>query len=107
MSITGIDAVTFGVRSLAKAKRFMADWGLQQVRAGNFGADYVSVDGGEVKIRSHDRAAIIDAEPGEYAAFHCPRYPVRGRLFYTYFFRTRGASRWALIRLSRHSSNHT
>jgi len=68
MSITGIDAVTFGVCSLAKAKRFMADWGLQKVRAGKFGADYVCVDGGEVKIRSHDRAAIIDAEPGEYAA---------------------------------------
>ena len=68
MCITGIGAVTFGVRSLAKAKRFMADWGLQQVRARKFGAEYVSVDGGEVNLRSHDRAAIIDAEPGEYAA---------------------------------------
>ena len=34
MSMIGLDAVTFGVRSLTKAKRFMADWELQQVRAG-------------------------------------------------------------------------
>jgi catechol 2,3-dioxygenase-like lactoylglutathione lyase family enzyme len=58
MNITGIDAVTFGVRSLPKARRFMADWGMQQVRAGKFGADYVCVDGGEVKIRSHDNKRL-------------------------------------------------
>ena len=58
MSIIGIDAVTFGVKSLAKAKEFLSDWGLTIVKTGNFGADYACVDGSEVKIRAHDSRSL-------------------------------------------------
>ena len=50
MSITGIDAVTFGVRSITNARRFLDDWGLSRVNAGKYGADYACADGSVVKM---------------------------------------------------------
>ena len=52
MSITGIDAVTFGVRNVASARKFLDDWGLERVKSGKFGANYVCADGSGVDVRT-------------------------------------------------------
>ena len=52
MSIIGIEAVTFGVKNIAKSKKFLIDWGLKVQKTGAYGADYACVDGSEVKIRA-------------------------------------------------------
>ena len=54
MSIIGIEAVTFGVKNIAKSKKFLIDWGLKIQKTGAYGADYACVDGSEVKIRAFD-----------------------------------------------------
>ena len=52
MSIIGIEAVTFGVKNIAKSKKFLTDWGLKVQKTGAYGTDYACVDGSEVKIRA-------------------------------------------------------
>ena len=52
MSIIGIEAVTFGVKNIAKSKKFLTDWGLKVLKTGAYGTDYACVDGSEVKIRA-------------------------------------------------------
>jgi catechol 2,3-dioxygenase-like lactoylglutathione lyase family enzyme len=50
MTITGIDAVTFGVADLAAATRFLEDWGVKRAGAGV----YRCADRSEVRIRPLD-----------------------------------------------------
>jgi catechol 2,3-dioxygenase-like lactoylglutathione lyase family enzyme len=52
LSIIGIEAVTFGVKNIAKSKKFLTDWGLKVQKTGAYGTDYACVDGSEVKIRA-------------------------------------------------------
>ena len=58
MPTTGIDAVTFGVGNIVKAKRFLNDWGLEKLQAGKFGADYVCADGSEMHVRARDNRRL-------------------------------------------------
>ena len=58
MSITGIDAVIFGVTNRAKATKFLDHWGLRKTKTGKFGADYFCADGTEVKLRAHDNQRL-------------------------------------------------
>jgi len=51
VSITGIDAVTFGVANQTKAKRFLDHWGLKKTNSGAYGANYICADGTEVNLR--------------------------------------------------------
>ena len=61
MSITGIDAVTFGVSDLAEAKRFLDDWGTTPVSA----TTYQTKDGGQLIVRDQNDPALPPAiEPG-------------------------------------------
>jgi catechol 2,3-dioxygenase-like lactoylglutathione lyase family enzyme len=57
MSITGIDAITYGVEDLELCRRFFADWGLQEISSGNF----ETLNGCEVKIRRKDDPALAPA----------------------------------------------
>jgi catechol 2,3-dioxygenase-like lactoylglutathione lyase family enzyme len=60
-TITGIDALTFGVTDLATADRFADDWGLQRVE----GDGWRAVDGGEVHLLPFDDPSLPTAiEPG-------------------------------------------
>ena len=58
MSIIGIEAVTFGVKNIAKSKKFLTDWGLKVQKTGAYGTDYACVDGSEVKIRAFDSRSL-------------------------------------------------
>ncbi len=58
MSIIGIDAVTFGVRSLVGAGRFLDDWGLKRVKSGKFGGNYLCADGTGVNVRARDNRRL-------------------------------------------------
>jgi len=58
MTITGIDAVTFGVADLATAMRFLSDWGLA---LGRREGDFRCADGSEVRVRSLDAAGLPPA----------------------------------------------
>lgn len=61
MTITGIDAVTFGVADLPAATRFLEDWGVKRAGAGN----YRCADRSEVRIRALDAPGLPPAvEPG-------------------------------------------
>ena len=51
MSVTGIDAVTFGVTKQTKAKIFLDHWGLKRTNSGSYGANYICADGTEVHLR--------------------------------------------------------
>ncbi|HVL34354.1 MAG TPA: VOC family protein, partial [Burkholderiales bacterium] len=55
--ITGIDAITYGVEDVERCRRFFADWGLKEVRPG----DFETLNGCEVKIRPRDDAALPPA----------------------------------------------
>jgi len=61
MSITGIDAVTFGVTSKVKAARFLKHWGLKKTKSGTYGANYISADGTEVNFRDHKTRSLPKA----------------------------------------------
>ncbi len=62
MTITGIDAVTFGVTDMDAAKRFLDDWGVKRVGKSN---DYRCANDSEVRIRPADDAGLPPAfEPG-------------------------------------------
>ena len=58
MSIIGIEAVTFGVKNIAKSKSFLTDWGLKLQKSGSYGADYACVDGSEIKIRLNNNQSL-------------------------------------------------
>jgi catechol 2,3-dioxygenase-like lactoylglutathione lyase family enzyme len=57
MSITGIDAVTYGVEDLELCRRFFADWGLKEVSSGNF----ETLNGCEVRVRQKNDAGLPPA----------------------------------------------
>jgi catechol 2,3-dioxygenase-like lactoylglutathione lyase family enzyme len=60
MSISGIDAITYGVEDLELCRRFFTDWGLRPT-----GQDFQTLNGGEVKLRSKDDPSLPPAmEPG-------------------------------------------
>ena len=60
MSITGIDAITYGVEDVGLCRRFFGDWGLTPK-----GEDFETLNGGEVKIRHKDDPRLPPAmEPG-------------------------------------------
>ena len=48
MTITGIDALVFGVEDLPRCRRFFADWGLREREAGNDRLRFETLDGGEI-----------------------------------------------------------
>lgn len=61
MSITGIDAITYGVEDLELCRRFFLDWGLKEPKP----ADFETLNGCEVKLRHKDDAGLPPAmEPG-------------------------------------------
>jgi catechol 2,3-dioxygenase-like lactoylglutathione lyase family enzyme len=61
MTITGIDAVTFGVEDMATATRFLDDWGVKRVGKGI----YRCADRSEIRIRPLDAPELPPAvEPG-------------------------------------------
>ena len=51
MSLSGIDAVTYGVKDLRQARQFFADFGLARIRSSAHGAVFKTRDGGEVVLR--------------------------------------------------------
>ena len=61
MSIIGIEAVTFGVKNIAKSKKFLTDWGLKVQKTGAYGTDYACVDGSKVKIRAFNSRSLPSA----------------------------------------------
>ena len=50
MTITGIDAVTYGTANLAKAATFFADWGLERKIRNSSSAVFATADGSEVVL---------------------------------------------------------
>lgn len=56
-TITGIDAVTFGVEDLPTAERFADDWGLHRVGDGH----WRTRDGGEIVLRAADDPTLAPA----------------------------------------------
>jgi catechol 2,3-dioxygenase-like lactoylglutathione lyase family enzyme len=61
MTITGIDAVTFGVEDMATATRFLDDWGVKRAGTGI----YRCADRSEIRIRPLDAPELPPAvEPG-------------------------------------------
>ena len=51
MTITGIDAVTYGVADVARARRFFDDWGLKRVKTGAAESVLETRDGTQVVLR--------------------------------------------------------
>lgn len=51
MAFTGVDGVVFGVADMAAARRFLADWGLQERQAEADRLVFETLDGGEVILR--------------------------------------------------------
>jgi catechol 2,3-dioxygenase-like lactoylglutathione lyase family enzyme len=65
MSLSGIDAATFGVADMAEAKRFLLDWGLAAVFESGDRLVFETQDGGEVILRPMDAPDLPPAiEPG-------------------------------------------
>jgi catechol 2,3-dioxygenase-like lactoylglutathione lyase family enzyme len=61
MSITGIDAITYGVEDLELCRRFFADWGLREAAPGEF----ETLNGCEVTLRPKDDPRLPSPmEPG-------------------------------------------
>jgi catechol 2,3-dioxygenase-like lactoylglutathione lyase family enzyme len=54
MAFTGIDAVVFGVRDLAEARRFLQDWGVRELSASSHSLTFATQDGAEIIVRPHD-----------------------------------------------------
>ena len=61
MTITGIDAVTYGVANLTKATTFFADWGLERRSRGATKAVFATADGSEVVVRPRSAKALPKA----------------------------------------------
>lgn len=57
MSITGIDAITYGVEDLEQCRRFFGDWGLKEVAAGHF----ETLNGCEVRVLAKDDPSLPPA----------------------------------------------
>src|SRR5215468_934949 len=65
MALQGIDAVVFGVKDMAEAKRFLDDWGVAQVSATDDKLLYTTLDGAEVIVRPIDAPDLpAPIEPG-------------------------------------------
>ena len=61
MTITGIDAVTYGITNLTKATTFFADWGLERRSRGATKAVFATADGSEVVVRPRSAKALPKA----------------------------------------------
>ncbi|MEE8333095.1 MAG: VOC family protein [Alphaproteobacteria bacterium] len=67
MSIVGIDAVTYGVRDLAKGARFYQDFGLKKLKGGKNGAIFEAQDGSQIILKpgtAKDLPARFQPGPG-------------------------------------------
>jgi catechol 2,3-dioxygenase-like lactoylglutathione lyase family enzyme len=65
MALSGIDQITYGVEDVAEARRFVTDLGLAEIAADDQGADFVTLDGGMVRIRAAAAPDLAPAfEPG-------------------------------------------
>jgi catechol-2,3-dioxygenase len=65
MSLSGIDAVVFGVAGITEAKRFLDDWGTRAVSVAPDRLVYETRDGGQVIVRPADAPDLPPAiEPG-------------------------------------------
>jgi len=63
VTVTGIEAVTYGVSDLDAARRFLSDWGLQKRGNGQTGAVFATKDGATITIRrreANDLPAAIE-----------------------------------------------
>ena len=54
MSLTGIDAIVFGVADMDAAHAFMTDWGVTEENSEPGNLRFVTRDGGEVLVRRTD-----------------------------------------------------
>jgi catechol 2,3-dioxygenase-like lactoylglutathione lyase family enzyme len=67
MGFVGIDAITYGVRDLDEADRFLEDWGLGRGRKTDGGLVFEPQDGSQVVVRAADDPALpppISEGPG-------------------------------------------
>ena len=51
MSFTGIDAITYGVANMEKARQYFGDWGLRKVRSSQAGTVFETADKSEIILR--------------------------------------------------------
>ncbi len=58
MDITGIDAIRYGTTDLDDSRRYLSDVGLKEVEHGAAGCRFVTMDGGEVEVRSVTDAGL-------------------------------------------------
>jgi catechol 2,3-dioxygenase-like lactoylglutathione lyase family enzyme len=61
VNVTGVDAVVYGVRDIAEAKRFWVDFGLTQVEDGAAGASFKTQNDAVVAVRSADDRSLPPA----------------------------------------------
>jgi catechol 2,3-dioxygenase-like lactoylglutathione lyase family enzyme len=58
VNVTGVDAVTFGVKDVEEARRFWADFGLTPVDVGVHGATFRTLNEATVSVRRSDDPAL-------------------------------------------------
>jgi catechol 2,3-dioxygenase-like lactoylglutathione lyase family enzyme len=58
MSVSGIDAITFGASDLATCRKFFADWGLSLVSEGAQELVFESLNGCQVTIAQSDKPGL-------------------------------------------------
>ena len=63
MTFMGIDTVVYTASDLARARRFLDDWGLRRVRTGKTGTVYATAVGSQIVVRPHDAKGLPPA-PG-------------------------------------------
>lgn len=65
MDFTGIEAVTYGVANMEKARKFFADWGLKKVKSGKTATVFATLDGSQVTLRPRGDKSLPKAiQPG-------------------------------------------
>lgn len=65
MDFTGIEAVTYGVADMDKARKFFTDWGLKKVKSGKTATVFETLDGSRVTLRPRGDKSLPKAiEPG-------------------------------------------
>lgn len=65
MDFTGIEAVTYGVANMDKARKFFTDWGLKKVKSGKTATVFETQDGSQVTLRPRGDKSLPKAiQPG-------------------------------------------